>query len=48
MKRAAADYRKGAWFGLIGKGSVICSDQPADQSVQFIVISLGGPGSDKG
>jgi hypothetical protein len=47
MKRSAADYRKGAWFGSIGKGSAVCSDLPGDQPVRFIVVSLGGPGSDR-
>jgi len=47
MKRSAADYRHGAWFGLIGKGAAVCSDQAAPEPVQFIVVSVGGPGSDK-
>jgi hypothetical protein len=46
MKRSAADYRRGAWFGLTGKGAAVCSAQSV-QPVQFIVVSLGGPGSDK-
>jgi hypothetical protein len=47
MKRSAADYRRGAWFGLIGKGAAVCSDQSSERPVQFIVVSVGGPNSDK-
>lgn len=47
MKRSAADYRRGAWFGLIGKGAAVCSDESSEQPVQFIVVSIGGPNSDK-
>jgi hypothetical protein len=47
MKRAAGDYRNGAWFGLIGKGAAVCSDEATEQPVRFVVLSLGGPGSDK-
>jgi hypothetical protein len=43
LKRSAADYRQGAWFGVIGKGAVVCSANPA--ASRFIVFSLGGPGS---
>jgi hypothetical protein len=43
MKRSAADFRDGAWFGLIGKGAGACDGS----KVRFIVISIGGPGSDK-
>jgi hypothetical protein len=46
MKRSAGDYRNGAWFGLVGKGSAVCSEA-GEQPVQFIVISIGGLGSDK-
>jgi hypothetical protein len=44
LRRSAGDYRHGAWFGLIGKAAVACSDSSAPQ---LIVVSLGGPGSDK-
>lgn len=47
MMRSAADYRRGASFGLIAKGAALCSDQPSQQPVQFIVMSVGGPNSDK-
>jgi hypothetical protein len=47
MKRSAADYRQGAWFRLIGKGAAVCSGPSSEQPVQFIVVSVGGPGSDK-
>ena len=47
MKRSAADYRGGAWFGLVGKGAALCSDQPSERPVKFIVVSMGAPGSDK-
>jgi hypothetical protein len=47
MKRSAADYRRGAWLRLIGKGAAVCSHQASEKAVQFIVVSLGGPGSDK-
>jgi hypothetical protein len=43
LRRAARDYRNGAWFGLIGKGAVMCSGV----TPQLNVVSLGGPGSDK-
>jgi hypothetical protein len=42
LKRSAADYRRGAWFRLVGKGAAICSDAPPEP-VRFIVVSLGGP-----
>jgi hypothetical protein len=49
MKRSAADYRKGAWFSLVGKGAVVCSKSRSpyveELPVRFIVLSLGGPGS---
>lgn len=44
MRRSASDFRGGAWFGLLGKGAASCSTE----SVKLIVISLGGPDSDKG
>jgi hypothetical protein len=47
MRRSAADYRRGAWFGLIGKGAAVCFDQPSEQPVQLIVVSVGGPNWDK-
>jgi hypothetical protein len=47
MRRSAADYRRGVWFGLIAKGAAVCSDQPSQPPVQFIVMSVGGPNSDK-
>ena len=43
LRRSASDYRRAAWFGLIGKGAASC----VGPRVQFIVVSLGGPGSDK-
>lgn len=42
MKRSAADFRHGAWFGLVAKGAALCDGT----SVKFIVMSLGGPDSD--
>jgi len=48
LKRSASDYRRGAWFGLIGKAASVCSDDAFQQPVQLIVVSLGGPNSDKG
>jgi ketosteroid isomerase-like protein len=42
MRRAASDYRRGDWFRLSGKAAARCSGKA---SVQFIVLSLGGPGS---
>jgi hypothetical protein len=47
MKRSAADYRQGEWFRLIGKGAAACSGPSSEQLVQFIVVSVGGPDSDK-
>jgi hypothetical protein len=44
LRRSADDYKGGAWFGLIGKGAAECSDG----SVHLFVVSLGGPGSDRG
>jgi hypothetical protein len=44
LRRSASDYDHGAWFGLIGKAAAICSD---NDPPQLIVVSLGGPGSDK-
>jgi hypothetical protein len=46
MRRSAADYHRGAWFGLIAKGAALCSRQPSRQPVQLIVMSVGGPNSD--
>jgi hypothetical protein len=43
MKRSAADHRRGSWFGVVGKGAAVCSDDASEQRVQFIVMSLGGP-----
>jgi hypothetical protein len=43
LRRSARDYKSGAWFGLTGKGSVMCTGL----SPQLIVVSVGGPGSDK-
>ena len=42
LRRSALDYKSGAWFGLIGKGAVRCTGE----APQFVVVSLGGPGSD--
>jgi hypothetical protein len=47
LKRAASDYRRGSPFGLIGKGAAVCSENPSAEPVQFVVVSLGGPGSDR-
>lgn len=44
LRRSAKDYKGGAWFGLIGKGAADCSDG----SAHLFVVSLGGPGSDRG
>ena len=50
MRRSAADYRRGAWFGLSGKGAAVCSP-PSNPYVevqqQFVLMSIGGPGSDR-
>ncbi len=43
LKRSAADFRRGARFGLIGKGAALCDGA----STEFVVISVGGPGSDR-
>jgi hypothetical protein len=45
MERSASDYHQGRRFQLVGKGAVTCSDDPAVAPVQFIVMSVGGPGS---
>jgi hypothetical protein len=37
MRRAAADFRDGAWFSVQAKGAVLCRTA----SVRFIVISIG-------
>lgn len=42
--RSANDYRAGAAFHLIGKGFADCSEGRP----RFVVVSLGGPGSDRG
>ena len=42
--RSTNDYRSGASFHLIGKGAADCSHG----SPRFIVVSLGGLGSDRG
>jgi len=49
MRRSAADYRRGGWFGLAGKGAAVCAAPSAyvERPVQFVVLSMGGPGSDK-
>jgi hypothetical protein len=47
LKRSAADYRKGAPFGLIGKGAAVCSEDPSTKPAQLVIVSLGGPGSDR-
>jgi hypothetical protein len=41
LRRSASDYKSGAWFKLIGKGAVTCTD--AD--TRLIVVSVGGPGT---
>jgi hypothetical protein len=42
--RSASDYKAGAAFHLIGKGFADCSEgRPS-----FVIVSLGGPGSDRG
>jgi len=48
LRRSAADYRRGTWFGLTGKGATVCSDPSpyVEQTTQIVVLSLGGPGSD--
>ena len=43
LRRSARDYQGGAWFGLSGKGALICSGV----SPQLTVVSVGGRGSDK-
>jgi hypothetical protein len=43
LRRSAQDYRAGAWFGLVGKGAVTC----AGVAPQLVVVSVGGPGSDR-
>lgn len=48
LRRSAADYHQRAWFGLIGKGAAVCVNGVSEQQVQFIVVSIGGPGSDAG
>ncbi len=44
LRRSAGDYKHGASFGLIGKAVATCSD---NSPPQLIVVSLGGPGSDR-
>ena len=44
MRRSASDYRRGAWFGVIGKAAASC-DGGAHTPVRFVVFSLGGAGS---
>jgi hypothetical protein len=39
LRRAAADYARGAWFPATGKAAFVCSEN----GTQFIVMSLGGP-----
>ena len=41
LRRSASDYKSGAWFKLIGKGAVTCTDA----GTRLIVVSVGGPGS---
>lgn len=43
LRRSANDYKSGAWFGLIGKGAASCAGGQA----RLIVVSVGGPGSDR-
>jgi hypothetical protein len=43
LKRSAADYPRGAWFGVPAKGAAVCSDDPAEPPVQLAVLSLGAP-----
>jgi hypothetical protein len=45
LRRSAADYRHGAWFGLVGKGAAICTGPLSAQRARLAVLSLGGPGS---
>ena len=49
LRRSAADYKRGAWFGLAGKGVAVCSPPSPYVEVmeQFVFMSIGGPGSDK-
>jgi hypothetical protein len=49
LRRSAADYHRGGWFGLVGKGAAVCAAPSpyVEHPVQFVVLSLGGPGSDK-
>ena len=42
--RSANDYKAGAAFHLIGKGFADCSEGRP----RFVIVSLGGPGSDRG
>ena len=39
MRRSAADFRNGAWFGAYAKGAALCRNA----SVRFIVMSVGTP-----
>ena len=39
LQRSASDFRRGAWFSLVGKGAISCQSQPG----KLIVVSLGGP-----
>jgi hypothetical protein len=41
LRRSAADYQQGMPFGLAGKAAAVCMGQ----TPQFIVVSLGGPGT---
>lgn len=41
LRRSASDYKSGAWFKLIGKGAVTCTDA----GTRLIVVSVGGPGT---
>jgi hypothetical protein len=49
LRRSASDYKRGAWFGLVGKGAAVCSPPSPyiEGPEQFVVMSIGGPGSDK-
>jgi hypothetical protein len=47
LKRSASDFRKGARFGLIGKGATMCTDDVGEPA-RFVVISVGGADSDHG
>jgi hypothetical protein len=46
LRRSAADFRRGAWFGLVGKGAAVCTGVGLEQRARFVVVSLGPPGSD--